>query len=160
MSSPKKYLTKQQALEKLQRYCAYQDRCHQEVRHKLLDLGVYGDTLEEIMAELVEERFLDEERFARGFARGKFRMKQWGRRRIVRELKQRDISAYCIRQALGEIDEAAYQESLRQLLEDRWRHYGQLPTFERKAKSAGYALRRGFESELVWDYLNDLERRS
>ncbi|MCB0636012.1 MAG: RecX family transcriptional regulator [Lewinella sp.] len=155
--SAKPYLTKEQALQKLQRYCAYQDRCHQEVRFKLLDLGVYGDTLEEIMAELVEERFLDEERFARSFARGKFRMKQWGRVRIRRELKQRDISDYCIRQAMTEIDDAAYDNTLRELLRNRWLHYAQEnDDFKRRQKTAAVALRRGFEPELVWAGIRQL----
>ena len=109
---PKKYTSPEDALKKLQRYCAYQDRCHKEVRSKLLDLGVYGDELEAIIAELVTENFLNEERFARSYARGKFRMRQWGKKRIVRELKVRDISEYCIRKALLEIEEDVYYENL------------------------------------------------
>ena len=113
--------------------------------------------LEEIMAELVEERFLDEERFARSFARGKFRMKQWGRVRIRRELKQRDISDYCIRQAMTEIDDAAYDNTLRELLRNRWQHYAQeSDDFKRRQKTAAVALRRGFEPELVWSGLRQL----
>ena len=79
MPEKKKYVSLDKALQKLQRYCAYQDRCHQEVRAKLLSLGVYGDEMEEIIVSLIEDKFLDEERFARSFARGKFRLKQWGR---------------------------------------------------------------------------------
>ena len=104
----KKYLSKADALKRMQRYCAYQDRCHSEVRTKLIELGVYGDTLEEIMAELVIERFLDEERFARSYVRGKFRLKKWGRVRIKRELKLRKISAYCQRKGLEEIEEELF----------------------------------------------------
>jgi regulatory protein len=73
------YVSKEDALKKLQRYCAYQDRCHQEARRKLLDLGIYGDDLEEIISELISDNFLNEERFARSFARGKFRIKGWGK---------------------------------------------------------------------------------
>ena len=96
-------MTKLEALKKLQKYCAYQDRCHQEVRSKLLDLGIYGDDLENVMVELIEENFLNEERFARSYARGKFRIKKWGKVRILRELKQRQISAYCIRKGMEKL---------------------------------------------------------
>ena len=100
-----KWVSKEEALAKIQRYCAYQVRCHQEVRTRLLDMGVYADWLEEIIVQLIEENFLNEERFARSFARGKFRIKQWGRNRIRQELKKRNISAYCIRMAMEEIEE-------------------------------------------------------
>ena len=83
MTSKKKWLSTEEALLKMQQYCVYQDRCHQEVRSKLLDLGVYGDRLEEIIARLIAENFLNEERFARSFARGKFRMKQWKFRKKI-----------------------------------------------------------------------------
>lgn len=152
----KKYLTKEAALKKAQRYCAYQDRCHQEVRYKLLEWGVYGDTLEEVLVELIEERFLDEERFARSFARGKFRMRQWGRDRIRRELKQRQISAYCLRKALEEIDEADYLATLESILEKRLHQYATDRPFERNQKSAAYAIRRGYEVQLVWETLRGL----
>ncbi len=148
-------MTKAQALQKIQRYCAYQDRCHQEVRSKLLDLGVYGDTLEEIMAELVIERFLDEERFARSYARGKFRMKHWGRQRITQELKRRQISAYCIRKGLAEIEEEEYHTVLQQLLERKWAQYEGESDFVRRRKTAQYAMRRGYESALIWSVLNE-----
>ena len=115
----KKYTSKAEALSKLQGYCAYQDRCHQEVRSKLLDLGIYGNDLEEIMADLIQENFLNEERYARSFARGKFRIKKWGRNRIRRELKMRDISDYCLRKAMAEIEEEEYLKTLRKVLEKK-----------------------------------------
>lgn len=149
----KKYLSKAEALVKLQRYCAYQERCHREVRSKLLELGIYGQTLEEIMADLIQENFLNEERFARSFARGKFRMKQWGRNRIVRELKMRDISAYCIRKAMEEIREDDYLKTLSEVLERRATHISETNDFARKSKLAQYAMSRGFEVELVWQAL-------
>lgn len=149
----KKYLSKAEALQKMQRYCAYQDRCHQEVRSKLLELGVYNADLEEIIVELIEEKFLDEERFARSFARGKFRIKQWGRKRIEQELKQRQISAYCIRKALEEIEQTEYEESLLAILEKKNRQLNEADSFKRKNKLAQFALQRGFEGELVWKLL-------
>ncbi|RME00261.1 MAG: RecX family transcriptional regulator [Bacteroidetes bacterium] len=147
---PKKYYSKAEALAALQRYCAYQDRCHKEVRSKLLSLGIYGMDLEDIMVQLIEEKFLDEERFARSFARGKFRMKHWGRRRIVQELKKRDISEYCIRKALTEIDEEEYSEALRQVLHKRF-SLASGNKYERRKKATEAALRRGYEPELVFE---------
>lgn len=138
------------ALSKLQRYCAYQDRCHQEVRSKLLDLGVYGDELEEIMAQLITDRFLDEERFARSFTRGKFSVKQWGRLRITAELRLRKISDYCLRAALSEIDEQRYREHLQQLLA-RKASLEQLSATDisHRQRLFQFALRKGYEPELV-----------
>lgn len=152
----KKYLTKQEGLQKLQRYCAYQDRCHQEVRSKLIELGVYGDDLEEIIVELIEENFLNEERFARSYARGKFRFKCWGRIKITRELKMRKISDYLIRKALEEIPETDYQQELYQFLERKLPLIKAKNDFERKQKLAAYAQRRGFESEYIWQTVNEL----
>ncbi len=151
-----KYITAEEALAKLQRYCAYQDRCHQEVRSKLLDLGVYGDTLEEIIAELISENFLNEERFARSFARGKFRMKSWGKKRIVSELKLRNISDYCIKKALEEIEEENYEEQLKSFLTRKKAYHPEKDPYKLKVKLAQMALRRGFESELVWKTINNL----
>jgi regulatory protein len=153
----KKYISRDEALLRMQRYCAYQDRCHQEVRRKLLDLGVYGDDLEEIMAQLVEDQFLDEERFARAFARGKFQIKSWGRIKILQELKARQISSYCQRKALEEIDEDAYRERLDQYLRSKLAEGKEgLSGFEQQQKAAQFALRRGFEPELVWETLRQI----
>lgn len=151
----KKYTSKAEALIKLQRYCAYQDRCHQEVRGKLIELCCYGQDLEDVMASLIEEKFLDEERFSRSFARGKFRMKQWGRTRIRQELKLRDISDYCIRKAMEEISEQDYLKTLREVLEKRAAHIGEENDFARKGKLAQYAMSRGFEGEIVWELLKN-----
>lgn len=150
------WVTKEDALAKMQRYCAYQDRCHQEVRSRLLDMGVYGDWLEEIMLQLIEENFLDEERFARSFARGKFRIKQWGRNRILQELKQRNISGYCIRKALEEIDERDYRRTLEALLLKKAENLPEEGPFNRNNKLARYAVGRGFEPELTWQAIGDL----
>lgn len=136
----------------MQRYCAYQERCHKEVRSKLIDLEVYGQTLEQIMAELVTDDFLNEERFAKSFARGKFRLKQWGRLRIIQELKRRDISEYCIKKALEEIDDKEYLEVLAKVL---FRKSDKIPSsdsqFIRQSKLAQYAISRGYEPEFVWE---------
>lgn len=152
----KKWISKEEALAKLQRYCAYQDRCHQEVRSKLLDLGVYGDTLEEVITELIGENFLNEERFAKSYARGKFRLKGWGRVRITQELKRRNVSAYCIRKGLEEIEEAAYQATLLELLEKKAAQLDTTNPFELRSKLYQLAHRKGYESALIQEVLQQI----
>ncbi len=154
-TTEKKYLTRDQALLKLQRYCAYQDRCHQEVRSKLIDLGVYGDDLENVIVDLIQDNFLNEERFARSFARGKFRIKSWGRDRIRRELKQRRISAYCIKKAMTEISDEDYDATLRAEIARRQRLIRGKTAFERRGMLAKYLIGRGFETGLVWELLEE-----
>ena len=152
----KKYLSVTDALAKMHRYCAYQERCHQEVRSKLLELGIFGDDLENIITALIEDNFLNEERFARTFARGKFRIKQWGRNRIRQELQMRQISDYCMRKAMEEIEEGEYLETLRSVLKKRAVALNNgLTDFERKNKVAQYAIQRGYEADLVWDLIKN-----
>lgn len=140
--------SKNEALTALKRYCAYQDRCAQEVRNKLLSLGIQEMEMDDIVEQLIEEKFLDEERYARSFARGKFRMKQWGRRRIVQELQKRNISEHCIRVALSEIEELDYRDALRTILQKHFLTASGNP-LERIKKAVDAALRRGFEPEMV-----------
>ncbi|RMG87637.1 MAG: RecX family transcriptional regulator [Bacteroidetes bacterium] len=144
------------ALRRLQKYCAYQDRCHREVRSKLLELGIYGDDLEDIIVELIREDFLNEERFARSFARGKFRFKKWGRIRIVRELKLRDISAYCLKKALDEIDEAEYRRELTKLIDKKAGYVRVKDVFKKRKKLADFAIGKGFEPALVWEAVKEV----
>jgi regulatory protein len=138
-------------LNKLRHYCAYQERCHEEVRTKLLSLKVYGDGLEEIINHLISEDFLNEERFAKAYAGGKFRMKKWGRGKIIQGLKARKISDYCIKQGMIEIPEEDYQKTLQSLVKSAIKKYHSGNVFETKSKTAGYLIGRGYESELVWD---------
>ena len=113
----KKYLSQDEALLKMQHYCAYQERCQDEVRSKLIEYGVYGDALENIIADLIADNYLNEERFARAFAGGKFRIKHWGRIKIVQELKARKISDYSVRKALeSEINDEDYRAPLLEVL--------------------------------------------
>jgi regulatory protein len=111
---------------------------------------VYGDALEEILDDLIANDFLDEERFAKSYARGKFRMKQWGRIRIVSELKFRKISAYCIKEALKEIDDADYTQTMLDLTEKYGRTHPDLEGFDLRVKTTNYVLSKGFEHELVF----------
>lgn len=156
MSKHSKYVSRDDALKKMQRYCAYQERSHKEVRGKLLDLGIYGDDLEAILAELIADNFLNEERFARAYARGKFRMKQWGRRRILQELKFRGVSAYSTRKAMEEIPETDYLETLENVVRKKYDSLKEPDDYKRCNKTAQYAISRGFEPNLVWQAIERL----
>lgn len=135
-------------------YCAYQERTQQEVRNKLYNLGLYSDEVEEVLSELITENFVNEERYAKAFARGKFRYKQWGRKKIIYALKQKKISTYCIDQALHEISEEEYEQEILRLIEKK---SSQLSgdVFIVKNKIARYLIGKGFEQELVWSFLNN-----
>lgn len=145
----KKNLTKEQALQKLKHYCAYQERCHSEVKEKLYELGVRRAEHDEITATLIEENYLNEERFAIAFAGGKFRMKQWGRVKIKYELKQKKVSEYCIKKAMKEIPEEDYINTLQKLAEERYASLKGEQYLIRKKKTMDYLLHKGFEPELV-----------
>lgn len=145
--------TLQQALEKLKHYCGYQERCHQEAADKLRSLGIWGDDADEILATLITEGFLNEERFARSFAGGKFRMKRWGRRKIADALKRRKISPYCITKGLEEIPEADYREALEKLAEDKYHSLRKDQYRVREYKTTRFLLARGYEPALVSETL-------
>lgn len=146
---PRRSLTKEQALQKLKHYCGYQERCHSEVREKLFQLGVRRSDHDEIIAALIEEDYLNEERFAIAFTRGKFRMNQWGRVKIKAALKQKKISDYCINKALKQIDEKEYLQLLKKLAEKRYASLKSEQWLVRKKKTIDYLLQKGFEGELV-----------
>ena len=152
-----KYLSYDEALKKLQHYCAYQDRCHSEVRSKLLDLKIYGDELERIITDLIADDFLNEERFAQSYARGKHRMKKWGRMKIKSHLKMKKISAYCIKKGLQEIDEQEYMETLTYLLKKRLQGNFE---FAEVGKAAKFIINKGYESHLVWETVKSLRQGS
>ena len=148
---PKRTLTKEQAYQKLRHYCAYQDRCHAEVKTKAYSLGLKKADVEELTTRLIEEECLNEERYARSFAGGKFRLKQWGKIKIRAELKQRRVSEYCIAMALGEIDQNKYNEALHKLAVKRWSSVKGPGTnlFVKMAKTRDYLMQKGFEANLV-----------
>lgn len=133
----------------MMRYCAYQDRCHQELRNKIYDAGIYGDMAEQMMAELVQGNYLNEERFAKSYAGGKFRMKKWGRDKIRFELEKRNVSDYCIRKALEEIDDEVYIKALDRIIEEKLNQYSALGLLLGKDKALNYCTGRGFEIDLV-----------
>ncbi|MFI5149050.1 MAG: regulatory protein RecX [Bacteroidia bacterium] len=151
LTDPKK------ALEKAAAWCAYQERCQQEVRNKLYEWGLWKEPVEQIISELISQGFIDEERFARTYAGGKFRIKKWGRQKIKNELKQRHISDYCIRKAMLEIDEDEYRKTLQKLLSTYGKKITSSNPFRKKYKQAQYAISRGFEQELIWALLGEKE---
>jgi regulatory protein len=148
-----KYYSKSEALAKAQKYCAYQERSHSEVRNKLLQLGQRGKDLEDIMATLIENGFLNEERFAIAYTGGKFRIKHWGKNKIVQQLKLKNISEYSIRRSLKEINDKDYTSALQELIEKKWKSLTEKNNLIKKNKVARYCIGRGYESELVWSLL-------
>lgn len=140
---------------KLEHYCAYQDRCHQEVTAKLRDYGVTTQESDEIIAHLIAHNFLNEERFACSFARGKHRIKFWGKVRIVNELKFRHITQYNINTALKEISTEEYQNTFHTLADRLWDSLRTEKGLKKNKKFCDYLLRKGFESPLVYEKLKD-----
>ncbi|WP_142784350.1 regulatory protein RecX [Changchengzhania lutea] len=149
MQSNKTY-TLQEATKKLEHYCAYQERCHQEVRQKLVSMRMIPEAIDMIVVHLLQHNFLNEERFAKTFVSGKFRIKAWGRRRLTYELKQKDVSKVNINQALAEIPEAEYIEIFNDLAEKRAKIITEMHVMKKRKKFIDYFLYRGWESHLVY----------
>lgn len=145
-----------EAQKALEHYCAYQERCHLEVRQKLQNMGMIPIAVDTIISRLMEDNFLNETRFALAFARGKFKIKKWGKQRITRELKMRDISSYNIKAALEHISDAAYQQTLWELAEKRCAAISEQNVYKKKKKLADYLLYRGWESHLVYEVVQEL----
>ena len=150
----KKHLTKEQAIQKLRQYCAYQERSHSEVKQKLWELGVWRQEHDAIIASLIEDDYLNEERFAKQFVGGKFRMKDWGRKKIYYGLKEKGINDYLIKRAMKEIDEDLYQKTLRDLAEKKYESLKGEQYLVRKKKTVDYLLQKGYEPELVTGVVN------
>ena len=153
---PGKTLTKEQALQKLRHYCGYQERCHFEVKEKLFALGVWKKDHDEIIASLIEDNYLSEERFAITYAGGKFRVKKWGRTRIRYELKQKQVSEYCIKKALQQIDEQVYHETLHRLAIEKYTALKSEQYLVRKKKTIDYLMQKGFEPALINEALTKI----
>ncbi len=145
--SYKKYLSDDDALDRLKKYCAYQERCHQEVKTKMFELGVYGDIQDEIISDLISENYLNETRFATSYVRGKFRFKKWSKGKIRMELKRRKISAYNMKKGFEEIDEEEYEDNIQRLLIKKKRTLTKEDTFTAKRKLSNYMLQKGYTYE-------------
>ena len=145
-------------LQKAASYCAYQERTQDEVRQRLKKWNVWGDEADELIAELISMNYLSEERFAKTYAGGKFRVKNWGRMKIRQELNRRGLSAYSIEKGMGEIGDEDYVAGLRELLSKKKNLLSKTETdpFKLKQKLARFAMGKGYEGELIWRELEGL----
>lgn len=149
MDDRKKIYDKKSAKVKIEQYCAYQERSQQEVRDKLYDMGLHKEDVENIISDLIDNNFLNEERFAITYARGKFRIKHWGKIKIKQHLKLKKVSDYCIKKALSLIDAKDYEKVILQLIEKKGRETKEKDPYIKKQKIIRYVISRGFESDIV-----------
>ena len=152
MKSIKTY-TPEEAKRALEHYCVHQDRCHKEVEEKLSKMRLIPEIIEIVITHLIAENFLNETRFSQSYARGKFRIKKWGKNRIVRELKFRRITDYNIKIALKEIEPSEYTETLDTLILKKIETINEENHFKKRKKIIDYLLRKGFESPLIYEMM-------
>ncbi len=145
-----------EAREKIAAFCAYRERSQVEVREKLFSYGLIPEVVDELIMELIQQNFLNEERFARAFVRGKFRIKKWGRQKIKSALYRHGLSVYVLQKAFEEIDDKAYDNTLNDLLEKKYRETRDLNVFRKKGRVARWLISRGFEPDIVWDKLKQV----
>lgn len=149
------HFTPGQSLPKIKQYCAYQERCHSETRDKLYSFGLNKAEVEEIISTLIIENYLNEERFAVHYAGGKFRMKQWGKNKIKQSLKFKQVSDYCIKKALKEIDSKEYENAFRKQVEQKLKSLkSEKNIFIKKRKLQDFLLMKGYESEIIREAIN------
>lgn len=142
------------ATEKIKYYCGYQERCHAEVKEKLYSFGLRSHEVETLMALVIEEGYLNEERFAIAFAGGKFRMKQWGKEKIKNELFKKRVTGYCLKIALAEIDAQDYQRTFEKLAKAKWTSLkGERNIYVKKGKTKNYLIQKGYEISLIMNWL-------
>ena len=146
-----------EAINKIEHFCAYQERCHEEVVQKLRSMKMDSEEIDSIMVHLIGDNFLNEERFACSFARGKHRIKHWGKIRIVNELKSKKITQTLINIALKEISPEEYATTFHTLAERHWESVRETNLMKKRKKFCDYMLRRGFESNLIFEKVKELE---
>ncbi len=152
--------TPEQAIPKIKQYCDYQERCHAEVREKLYSFGLYKNDVEPIISLLIDENYLNEERFAILYAGGKFRIKQWGKIKIKQALKFKQVSDYCIKKALKEIDDLSYEKTFQKLAEQKLKTImGEKNIFVKKRKLQDYLLQKGYENSLIGEVVNKIGKK-
>ena len=155
MRPPRKY-TYTDALQRMRRYCAYQERCHKEVKDKLYTWGMDTEEIGRILVQLIEEKYLNEERYTKAIIGGKFRQKGWGRIKITQALKSKGIVSNLINYSLTEIDEKEYRIKLKELLIKKLNTLKAEHPLAKKHKMARYAIGKGYESELVWMIIEEI----
>lgn len=146
----------EEVLQKLKKYCVYQERCHQEVHQKLKTLKTKPEDIDSVVVELKQYDFLNEKRYAKSFVSGKFKIKKWGRNRLTLELKKRSVPNYLINSALNEIDEQEYITVFNSLAEKKYNSISETNKLKKKKKLVDYLLQRGWESQMVYDKANIL----
>jgi regulatory protein len=151
----KKYSPKE-SLARIQRYSAYQERSHKEVKNKLFEYGLYSTQVDEIISQLITDGFLNEERFAKAYAGGKFRIKKWGRIKIKHELKALGLTKNCIQRGLNEIESSDYSKTLKALIKKKATESRETNPFKKRDKIARFVIGKGYEAELVWEYVRDI----
>ena len=154
MQKQKSYTVKEAQLL-LERYCIYQDRCHVEVEKKLNDLNMIIEAKEHIIVHLIQHNFLNEERFAKSFVRGKFNIKKWGKIKITNALKQKKISTYNIKTALNEIDEDDYLETLEKLTLKKIAVTKEPNLYKKRKKVTDFLLQKGYEFSVIISVVNE-----
>jgi regulatory protein len=150
----KRRLTPAQAKINIENYCAYQERSHRQVRNKLFTYGLFSSEVESIISDLISSGFLNEERFAKAFAGGKFRMKNWGRTKIEYQLKGEGLSKRCIALGLKEIESGDYEKTLCALLKKKFNALKEDSIFVKRQKAARFAMGKGYESDLIWKIID------
>jgi regulatory protein len=156
-SPPKKIkLSPKEALVKIQSYCAYQERSHKEVKNKLYEYGLYSSEVDELISTLIVDGFLNEERFAKAYAGGKFRIKKWGRLKIQQELEMLGLTKRCIAAGMKEIDSADYSKTLKGLIKKKAAQTTEQNPFKKKNLVARFVIGKGYEAEMVWEMVKEL----
>lgn len=152
----KKRFSPTEALAKIQRYCAYQERSHKEVKTKLFDYGLYSSQVDELISQLITDGFLNEERFAKAYAGGKFRIKKWGKLKIKNELEFLGLTKNCIQRGLKEIESVDYSKTLKALIKKKAAEIKEENPFKKRDKVARFVIGKGYEPDMVWEYVRDL----
>lgn len=148
------------ARDVIRKFCAYQERSQKQVRERLRKMGLIDEAVDLLISEVIQENYLNEERFARAFVRGKHGIKGWGRKRLERELKHHEVSAYILRKAMEEIDEEAYDEKLETLASKKWEETKEPNRFNKGKKVVDFLIRRGYESDAVWEIVHGFINQS
>ena len=156
----KKFLTPEMAYPKIKHYCNYQERCHFEVKEKLFGMGLPKNEVETLLSRLIEENYVNEERFAIGFAGGHFRQKKWGKIKIMAALKQKRVTENTIKRALKEINQTNYAASLQKLAITKWKSLPNELPYSRQVKTVNFLLQKGYEMPLILEIIGPIKARN
>lgn len=160
MFKPKSTPTPEQAFMKLKHYCGYQERCHAEVKEKAYNLGLRKAVVEQLISQLIEENYLNEERYAKLFVGGYFRQKKWGINKIIYALRQKKLSEYTIKKGLKEIDQEEYQKTATKLVKTKWALLKHEQYINRESKTISYMMQKGYEPALIQGIIKNLRAES